>query len=140
MPFTRRFLRRRLQPLIRSTVPQLLATAGDPRRLGSAVVGVVLLNGGYVLALEASLLAFATSVSLPLLVVVYLAGATIGSAVPTPGGVGAVEAALVAGLTATGITLTSALTAVLVFRAATFWLPAPLGWGALIVLQRRGWV
>jgi uncharacterized membrane protein YbhN (UPF0104 family) len=140
LPFTRRLLRRRLQPLIRSTLPQLLASASDPRRLGAAVAGVLLLNGGYVLALQASLLAFSASVSLPLLVVVYLAASTIGSAVPTPGGVGAVEAALVAALTATGITLTTALTAVLVFRAATFWLPAPIGWGAFVVLQRRGWV
>jgi uncharacterized protein (TIRG00374 family) len=140
LPFTRRFLQRRLQPLLRRTLPQVLATVSDPRRLVAAIIGVVLLNGGYVLALEASMLAFGTSISLPLLVVVYFAGSAIGAAAPTPGGVGAVEAALVAGLTATGISVTSALTAVLVFRAATFWLPAPLGWGAFLVLQRRGWI
>ncbi len=137
-PPTRRFLRRRLDPLIRRTLPQLLATLSDPRRLVTAVGGVLLLNGGYVLALEASLRAFGTSVALPALVVVYLAASTLGSATPIPGGLGAVEAALVGGLTATGVPVAAAVTAVLAFRAATFWLPAPLGWGAFVALQRRG--
>ena len=136
-PPTRRLLRRRLEPLIRRTVPQVVATLSDPRRLGAALVGVLLLNGGYVLALDASLRAFSTSLALPTLVVVYLAASTLGSAAPTPGGLGAVEAALVGGLTATGVPVAAAITAVLAFRAATFWLPAPLGWSAFVALQRR---
>ena len=40
--------------------------------------------------------------------------------------------------TATGVALAPALTAVLAFRTATFWLPAPIGWVALVALQRRG--
>jgi glycosyltransferase 2 family protein len=70
--------------------------------------------------------------------VVYLAASALGSSVSTPGGLGAVEAALVGGLTATGVPVGSALTAVLAFRIATFWLPAPLGWAAFVALQRRG--
>jgi uncharacterized membrane protein YbhN (UPF0104 family) len=31
----------------------------------------------------------------------------------------------------------AAVSAVLLFRLATFWLPVPLGWGALKVLQAR---
>jgi glycosyltransferase 2 family protein len=69
--------------------------------------------------------------------VVYLTGSAIGSAVPTPGGIGAVEAALAAGLTAAGMHGAAAFSAVLLFRAATFWLPVPLGWAALGFLQRR---
>lgn len=137
LPVTRRLLRPRLEPLIRRILPQLIATASNPRRLGTAVVGVLILNGGYVLALDASLRAFSTSLALPTLVVVYLAASTLGSAAPTPGGLGAVEAALVAGLSATGIPVAAAITAVLAFRTATFWLPAPLGWGAFVLLQRR---
>lgn len=136
-PPTRRLLRSRLEPLIRRTLPQLIATLSDPRRLGAALVGVLLLNGGYVLALDASLRAFSSSLSLPTLVVVYLAASTLGSASPIPGGLGAVEAALVGGLTATGVPVAEAITAVLAFRAATFWLPAPLGWAAFVALQRR---
>ena len=137
LPPTRRLLHRRVEPLLRQTLPQLLTALTHPRRLATAVSGVLLLNGGYVLALDASLRAFSASLSFPTLVVVYLAASTIGSAAPTPGGLGAVEAALVGALTATGVPVTAALTAVLAFRAATFWLPAPFGWLAFLVLQRR---
>jgi uncharacterized membrane protein YbhN (UPF0104 family) len=137
VPATRRLLYRRLEPLIRRTVPQLMVAVTDPRRLAIATLGVIVLNGGNVLALDASLRAFSTSLALPSLVVVYLVASTVGSAAPTPGGLGAVEAALVGGLTATGVPVAAALTSVLAFRAATFWLPAPVGWVALVGLQRR---
>ncbi len=133
----RRLLLRRLEPLVRRSLPQLLAAAGDPRRLATAVVGILLLNVGYVLALDASLRAFSVSLAVPTLVVVYLAASTIGSTVPTPGGLGAVEAALVGGLSASGVPVAEALTAVLAFRTATFWLPAPVGWVVFVGLQRR---
>jgi uncharacterized protein (TIRG00374 family) len=138
LPPTRHLLHRRLEPLVRGTLPQLIAAASNPRRLATAVVGVVVLNTGYVLALDASLRAFSVSIAVPSLVVVYLAAATLGSAVPTPGGLGAVEAALVGGLTTTGVPVGPALAAVLLFRTATFWLPAPVGWAAFVTLQRRG--
>jgi uncharacterized protein (TIRG00374 family) len=102
------------------------------------VLGILVLNGGNVLALDASLRAFSTTLAVPALVVVFLAASTLGSAAPTPGGLGAVEAALVGGLTATGVALAPALTAVLAFRTATFWLPAPIGWVAFVALGRRG--
>lgn len=140
LPPTRRLLHRRVEPLLRQTLPQVLAALTRPRRLGAAVLGILLLNGGYVLALDASLRAFSASLALPTLVVVHLAANTIGSAAPTPGGLGAVEAALVGALTATGVPVTAALTAVLAFRAATFWLPAPFGWLAFLVLQRRQYI
>jgi uncharacterized membrane protein YbhN (UPF0104 family) len=139
-PPTRRLLHRRLEPLVRSTLPQLIAAASDPRRFATAATGVVILNTGYVLALAASLRAFSAWLAIPALVVVYLAAATLGSAVPTPGGLGAVEAALVGGLTTTGVPVGPALAAVLLFRVATFWLPAPLGWMAFINLQRNGFI
>jgi glycosyltransferase 2 family protein len=48
-----------------------------------------------------------------------------------------VEAALAAGLTAAGMHGAAAFSAVLLFRAVTFWLPVPVGWVALGFLQRR---
>ena len=43
-----------------------------------------------------------------------------------------------AGLSAAGVPVAAGVAAVLVFRGATFWLPAPLGWLAFVALQRRG--
>lgn len=136
----RRMLRRRLEPLVRQSLPQLLAAVTEPRRLVMALGGILLQNAGYVLALEASLRAFDVSIALPTVIGIYLVASTVGSVAPTPGGLGAVEAALIGGLTATGVPVSSALAVVLVFRTATFWLPAPLGWVAFVRLQRRGYV
>ncbi|WP_409328561.1 lysylphosphatidylglycerol synthase domain-containing protein [Trujillonella humicola] len=137
VPPVRRLLHSRLEPFVRHSLPQLLTAATDPRRLGTALLGILVLNAGYVLALDASLRAFAGSVSLPTLAGVYLVASTVGSVAPTPGGLGAVEAALVGGLTAVGVPVATALAAVLAFRTATFWLPAPVGWVAFVHLQRR---
>ena len=52
----------------------------------------------------------------------------IGNAAPTPGGLGAVEAALVAALTGFGMKSGPAVSAVLTFRLATYWLPTLPGW------------
>jgi uncharacterized protein (TIRG00374 family) len=91
----------------------------------------------YILCLAVSVLAVGGHASLPAIAVVFLTGNAIGSAVPTPGGLGAIEAALTAGLTAAGLPGSEALSAVLVFRLITFWLPIPIGWVALGYLQRH---
>ena len=138
LPWTRRQLVSRLLPQLRSTLPRLLDVLGQPRRLAAGLGGNLLLTGGYVVALDASLRAFHAPLPVAATAVVYLAGSAIGSAAPTPGGLGAVEAALVGGLTAVGTPAAAALPAVLLFRTATFWLPVPPGWVAFTVLQRRG--
>ena len=66
-----------------------------------------------------------------------MTGSALGAIVPTPGGVGAVEAALTAGLVAAGLHGTEAASAVLLFRLLTFWLPVPIGWVALNYLERK---
>ncbi|TDC90921.1 YbhN family protein [Actinomadura sp. 7K507] len=70
------------------------------------------------------------------LVAAYLVGAAAGSAVPSPGGVGSTEAALVGALVALGIAAGPALHAVLLFRAVTFWAPVPVGLLACRTLRR----
>jgi uncharacterized protein (TIRG00374 family) len=72
------------------------------------------------------------------LTLIYLAAASAGSLIPTPGGVGAVEAALIAGLTATGIALPVAAAASLLSRLISVWLLAVPGWVALATMRRRG--
>ncbi|WP_156215473.1 lysylphosphatidylglycerol synthase transmembrane domain-containing protein [Actinomadura litoris] len=70
------------------------------------------------------------------LLAAYLVGAAAGSAVPSPGGVGSTEAALVAALAALGIPAGPALQAVLLFRAITFWAPVPVGLATCRTLRR----
>jgi uncharacterized protein (TIRG00374 family) len=66
----------------------------------------------------------------------YLTASSVAAAAPTPGGVGAVEAALTAALTGVGVPPADALSAVFLFRLVTYWLPVPFGWGALQRLQK----
>ncbi|HWG62405.1 MAG TPA: lysylphosphatidylglycerol synthase transmembrane domain-containing protein [Streptosporangiaceae bacterium] len=137
VPQWRRLLRARLAPTIGQVVPRLLGVLQQPPKLAAGIGGALLLTGCYILCLETSVLALGGSISLAAVAVVYLTGNALGSVVPTPGGIGAVEAALSAGLTAAGMPGATAVSAVLLFRALTFWLPVPLGWGAFSYLQRR---
>ncbi|MBX3312757.1 MAG: UPF0104 family protein [Actinobacteria bacterium] len=71
------------------------------------------------------------SMSFPKLGLLYLTASTLASAAPTPGGVGAVEAALTAALTGVGAPQPDALSAVFLFRLVTYWLPVPFSYLAL---------
>jgi uncharacterized membrane protein YbhN (UPF0104 family) len=137
IPPSRRLLRSRLAPALGQVIPRLLDIAQRPAKLAQGIGGALLLTAAYIFCLDASILALGRSVALASVAVVYLTGSAIGSAVPTPGGVGAVEAALSAGLVAAGMPGAKAVSAVLLFRLATFWLPVPIGWVALNHLQRK---
>ncbi len=138
MPPGRRLLRARLTPALGQVLPRLLDLAQNPRKLAEGVGGALALTAFYVLCLAACVRALGGSVPLVGVAVVYLTGSAIGSAAPTPGGLGAIEVALSAGLTAAGLPSATALGAVLLFRLLTFWLPVPVGWIAFSLLERRG--
>jgi uncharacterized membrane protein YbhN (UPF0104 family) len=138
VPPARRLLRARLVPTLAQVIPRLLDIAHSPRKLGEGIGGALLLTLAYVLCLAACVRAVGGTVPITSVFVVYLTGSALGSAAPTPGGLGAVEVALSAGLTAAGMAGATALSAVLLFRLLTFWLPVPLGWVAFTYLQRCG--
>ncbi len=138
VPAGRRLLRARVQPMLGQVLPRLLEVAQQPRKLAEGIGGALLLTGAYILCLAACVQAFHGSAAIAGIAVVYLTGSALGSIIPTPGGIGAVEAALTAGLVATGLHGTEAASAVLLFRLLTFWLPVPFGWAALSYLERQG--
>ena len=72
------------------------------------------------------------------IVLIWAAAAAATTLNLTPGGLGVVEAALIAGLVATGIPTADATTAVLAFRLISFWLKLIVGWIAYPLVQRRG--
>jgi uncharacterized membrane protein YbhN (UPF0104 family) len=137
VPAARRWLLARLLPPLHEALPRLLSLLTSPVKLAEGVLGALLLNGSYIAALWFSVHAFDGGIALAQVAVVYLAGAAIGSAAPTPGGLGAVEVALATGLAAAGMASAAAISAVLLFRLATFWLPVPAGWLAMQWLQRQ---
>jgi uncharacterized protein (TIRG00374 family) len=113
-----------------------VTTEGPPAdQLLGGSAGVTLT---YALTLACCLAAFGAHLPLASTVAVYLAGAAVASVSPTPGGLGAMEAALVAGLTAVGAAAGPAVAGVLAFRLLTFWLPILPGWLAYRALRATG--
>jgi uncharacterized protein (TIRG00374 family) len=137
IPAGRRALRARVSPTLGQVVPRLLDVAQQPVKLARGIGGALLLSLSYILCLAACVAAFGRSVPIASIAVVYLTGSAIGSILPTPGGLGGVEAALTAGLTAAGLPGAVAVSAVLLFRLLTFWLPVPFGWAAMTYLERE---
>jgi uncharacterized protein (TIRG00374 family) len=118
-----------LKPIIEA-VPAVIR---DPRRSISMVAAAVVSNLAYGLALYAAVAAFGPAAPPLGVVVVYLIAATVATVAPTPGGLGAMEAALISALTRIAVPGGQAVAATLAFRLATFWLPLTVG---AVVLQR----
>lgn len=141
VPFLRKFVVTRVRSLFAGVVPRMLDVLQRPQKLITGIGGTLLLTGCFVMCLDASIRAFGdetTSLSIASVAVVFLAGNALGSAAPTPGGVGAVEATLTVGLIAVGLPKEVAAPAVLMFRLLTLWLPVLPGWLAFNHLTRKG--
>lgn len=138
VPAVRRLITKRVGPLLKEVVPRLVTVAQRPLKLLEGIGGILLLNLAYIGVLYACIRAFDGNMNLAVVAVVYLAGATIGQAAPTPGGLGAVEAALAAGLTAGGLDAGLAVSAVLLYRLITFWIPTIPGYWAFNWLTKKG--
>jgi len=138
LPRVRNWALGRLRPLVRQTWPRLAQVLSQPWRLALGIGGNVLLTGAYVGAFDATLRAFGQNLQLIDVTVLFLLGNAVGAIVPTPGGLGAVETALTAGLFSAGLAQPLALSIVVIFRLFSYWFRIPLGYFAMKFLQRRG--
>ncbi|MER6675324.1 lysylphosphatidylglycerol synthase domain-containing protein [Streptomyces sp. NPDC000983] len=89
----------------------------------------------------AVLVAVAQAVALPLppprVALLYLAASSAAALLPTPGGLGSLDAVLALALTAAGAPATAAASAVIGYRLLTVWLPLLPGLLVLAALIRR---
>jgi len=136
----RRFAARKLLPGLRSSLASLRRVGRSPVKLALLFGGSALVTLAYVGGLAASVEAFGGGASIAQMGAVYMGSSLIAAASPTPGGLGAIEALLVAGLTGVGISPGPAVSAVLTYRLATYWLPVLPGWLSWRLLQRRDYV
>jgi undecaprenyl-diphosphatase len=136
----RRFASGKLMPGLRSAAASLKRVAQRPGKMAMLFGGSALITLAYIGAFAASIEAFGGGPGIVLLGAVYLGAAALAAAAPTPGGLGALEAALVAGLTGVGMAAGPAVSAVLLYRLATYWLPVVPGWLSWRMLQRREYV
>ncbi|MDU0348406.1 lysylphosphatidylglycerol synthase transmembrane domain-containing protein [Actinomyces sp. MRS3W] len=138
VPKVRTWVWAKIEPTYRQVWPRLVWVMSNPGRLALGICGTLLLTLSYILSFGASLWAFGHTLSFSVLAITYLAANTVGSVVPSPGGIGPVEVALTAGLVTAGVPSGVALSTAIVYRLVTFWIPIPVGWLSLQRLQKRG--
>ncbi len=124
-------------PIVKRSLLGIVEVARHPTKLLELLAGSALLTCAYAAALVASVYAFGGDLSVATITLVFLAGSAVASVAPTPGGLGAVEAALIGGLTSVGLEASIAVSAVVIFRLATFWLPLAPGWFAFRHLEKQ---
>ncbi|TLH66910.1 lysylphosphatidylglycerol synthase transmembrane domain-containing protein [Mycolicibacterium aubagnense] len=137
VPRWRHWLGTSVRPRLTEVWADLIELGREPRRLGLIVLGCSATTLGAALALWASIEAFGGSTSFVTVCVVTMIGGTLASAAPTPGGVGAVEAALIGGLAAFGLPAAIAVPSVLLYRVLTCWLPVFIGWPVMRWLTKN---
>ncbi|MFD0382605.1 flippase-like domain-containing protein [Streptomyces stramineus] len=138
IPVLRKFVSTRVRSLFAGVVPRMLDVLQRPQKLCAGIGGMLLLTAANVMCLDASIRAFGGELSYASIAVVFLTANALGSAAPTPGGVGAVEFALTGALTFAGLPAEQAAPAVLLFRLMTLWLPVLPGWISFTHLTRKG--
>ena len=139
-PRGRRFFHDKVWAFIRSAGAAIAQVAKSPRHL--ALTGAGAFGGPLVQIVALWLCVHALGGQLPFVQVgaIYLGGHLVASAAPVPGGLGALEAALIAGLSALGMPVGAAASAVLIYRLLTYWLTIPVGWLCLKIAEQRGYV
>jgi glycosyltransferase 2 family protein len=133
-------LHAKIVPGVRSAFSSLWTVARIRRKrleLFGGNIGSELL---YALALGATCLAYGVDLNLAQLVFVNTAASVLSSLIPVPGGIGAAEAALSAGLITMGVDESTAFAVAITQRLCTFYLPPIWGYVSLQWLSRKGYV
>ena len=140
VPRLRRLASRKVRPHLLNIWANVKAIATEPHKIVYVLGGSTLAQLLVILALGASLHAVGQHASIATLITVNTLAAIVGGAVPVPGGLGVVEAGLIAGLAAAGIPQDQAAAAVLIQRFFTAYLPPVWGWATLAWMRRREYV
>lgn len=121
---------RKLRARVLAAVSQFGASirefTNSPLEVGLAAAASLAVSLCYILCLYACTRALGLDLSLASAVLVYGSAIIAKSVIPTPGGIGPLEVAMVSTMVGLGIDKPGALSAVLLYRLATFWLPIPL--------------
>ncbi len=137
VPRLRRLAAAKVLPRVRDIWGNLKQVASSPRKLVLLVGGSLAQELLVAMALSVALRAFGDHLRLPTLIVVITLAGIIGGISPSPGGMGVVEAGMILGLTAAGVSEADATAAVFIQRLFTSYLPPIWGWVTLVWLRKR---
>lgn len=127
----------RLAERTRTTATALWEVLRRPDRAVMLWAGSAAVPALHILTLALVLHGLGAPTPLATIAIAYLAAAAIGTVVPSPGGLGAFDVTLLAGLTSTGLTTPVALAGVIGYRLLTVWIPLVPGAAILVFLLRR---
>jgi uncharacterized protein (TIRG00374 family) len=133
----RHWLVDRLRTLLAQTVAAT-AHLRRPRRVAELLMGSAGLTLAHILVLYGVLRALGTNPPLLTVAAAYLLATTASALLPTPGGIGSLDAALGVLLFGCGVTSATAIAAVLAYRLLTSWLALGPSALTLHVLVRKG--
>ncbi|WP_327010261.1 flippase-like domain-containing protein [Dactylosporangium sp. NBC_01737] len=110
----------------------------DPYRAAALWLGSLCTPLLHAVILYAVLRSLGVAVTVGTAFVVYLVVSSLSAFVPSPGGIGALDVAMLAGLAAIGVTSAVALGAVVGYRLITVWVPLlPSAFVLAVLLRRR---
>ena len=132
--------RARVLPSIHTAVSSLSAVARDRHKRVDLFGGSIGTECLFALTLGAACLAYGEHLTFPELLLVNSASSAFAGLMPAPGGVGAAEAALTAGLVAMGIDSATAFAIAVTHRLCTYYLPPIWGYLSLRWLNRKGYL
>ena len=133
-------IRARVVPGIRDALRGLWSVARVRRKRMEVFGGSLASELLYALALGATCLAYGADLNVGQLVFVNTSASVLSGLVPVPGGIGAAEAALSAGLIAMGVGQSTAFAIAITQRLCTFYLPPIWGYVSLRWLSRKGYI
>lgn len=139
IPALRKALRAKIWPLIRQFATSIAQAMRSPKGVLIGFSGCIIQELGYALSLMAALHAFGQEIPLANVILIFLIANAAGATSPTPGGLGAIEAALTLGLTTIGAANGAiALSVTLLYRVCIFWVRAPIGILMQKYCERKG--
>lgn len=133
-------LRAKVIPPARQALAGLWRVARDRHKRLELFGGNLASELIYAASLSATCLAYGVHLNLAELVFVNTAASVLSSLIPVPGGIGAAEASLSAGLIAVGVDESTAFAIAITQRLCTFYLPPIWGYLSLRWLTHKGYV
>jgi uncharacterized membrane protein YbhN (UPF0104 family) len=137
VPRFRKLAVAKLEPQVTAARDNLRELATQPRKLVQLFGGAVGAQILFAVALGFALKAYGSSLPLAELIVINTIASLLGGVAPVPGGMGVIEAGMIAGLTAAGIPDTIAVAATITQRLFTCYLPPIWGYPTLAWMRKR---
>jgi uncharacterized membrane protein YbhN (UPF0104 family)/tRNA A-37 threonylcarbamoyl transferase component Bud32 len=133
-------VRAKVVPGVRAALTGLWSVARDRHKRMDVFGGAIAAELLYALSLGATCLAYGVHLNVAQLVFINTSASVLSGLVPVPGGIGAAEAALSAGLIAMGVDQSTAFAIAITKRLCSFYLPPIWGYFSLRWLSRKGYV